>query len=111
MVIHYCEKIYTFVSFLIMQSVALLYIDCDETDSYYYQHRDESGKLAEDDGEQEEGQETHTYDSSCERQEPSSVTHELKWLLKAFEDGIAIVIYLHCILLFSWIFSDKRWGY
>ena len=84
-----------------MQSVALLYINRDETDSYCCQHRDESGKFAEDDGEEEEGQETHTYDSSCERQEPSADTHELKWLLKAFEDGIAIVVYLHFILLFS----------
>lgn len=101
MVIHCCEKIYTFVTFLIMESIALFYVDRDEPDGYCRQHRDEPGKLAEDDGEEEKGQKTDADDYGCESQKPAADTHELKWLLKAFEDGIAIVVYLHFILLFS----------
>ena len=87
----------------VMQSAPLLDKDGDQTRQCHHQHGDESGKLAQNNGEADKADKRHTDCPSSQCQETPSDAHKLQRLLQSLEYRIAFVIHRHTVYFFEWI--------
>lgn len=78
-----------------VQASLLLEVDGGEPRGCHHDHGDESRQLPHEDGEDDESDEGGADGHGGKGQETASDTHELQGLLKALEDGIAVVVDLH----------------
>lgn len=117
--IHFVKEVDVVMPLLVVQSAALLDVDGDDSYGGEADHDDESDKLAEEDGGQQETEEAHTDGSGGVGQEPAADAHELQWLLESLEDRDAVEIDVHYLvvllryyftlfIVFDRVFSVKR---
>ena len=91
-----------------MQSAPLFYKDGDQTRQCHHQHGDESGKLAQHNGEADKADKRHTDCPSSQCQETPSDAHKLQRLLQSLEYRIAFVIHRHTVYFLSGLFEKQR---